>query len=178
MCRRARMEGHCEARHACRLPHSCGFVHAMACARSPETIHGRIHGKKIMRCTSVLSVTAGAGGDLPQQASVVVTEINPNVIALRDLFCIPRDDDRFQVLCEDGASSVRDGANSINVLLVDGFDLNGQSAQLCAQHFYDDCHRSLVPEGIVELGRASQEFDSITRCLRPLCQLIVPTEDR
>jgi spermidine synthase len=47
--------------------------------------------------------------------------------------------------------------NSVDVLLVDGFDLNGQSAQLCTQHFYDDCHRSLAPEGIVVINLAVED---------------------
>ena len=49
---------------------------------------------------------------------------------------------------------MRNVVNSVDVLLVDGFDLNGQSAQLCTQHFYDDCYRSLAPEGIVVINFA------------------------
>jgi spermidine synthase len=96
------------------------------------------------------------GGSIPKYcyakipaASVVTVEIDPDVMALRDLFCVPRDDDRFQVLCEDGAVFVRNAINSADVLLVDGFDMNGQSAQLCTQAFYDDCYRSLAPDGIL-----------------------------
>jgi spermidine synthase len=83
------------------------------------------------------------------KASVVVAEVNPHVVALRDLFHIPHDDERFQVVREDGARFVRGLANSTDVLLVDGFDSNGQAAQLCTQHFYDDCYRSLTPEGLL-----------------------------
>jgi len=82
-------------------------------------------------------------------ASVVAVEIDPDVVALRDLFCIPRDDGRFQVLCEDGAVFVHNASNAVNVLLIDGFDMNGQSAQLCTQSFYDDCYRSLGANGIL-----------------------------
>jgi spermidine synthase len=96
------------------------------------------------------------GGSVPKycyrklpHASVLAVEIDPDVIALRDLFCVPRDDERFQVLCEDGAAFVRNAVNSVDVLLVDGFDMNGQSAQLCTQVFYDDCIRSLAPDGML-----------------------------
>jgi len=91
------------------------------------------------------------------EASVVVTEINPDVVALRDLFCVPQDDERFQVLCEDGACFVRNACNCVDVLLVDGFDLNGQSAQLCTQHFYDDCYRCLSPGGVVVVNLAVED---------------------
>ena len=96
------------------------------------------------------------GGSIPKYcytkipaASVLTVEIDPDVVALRDLFCVPRDDERFQVLCEDGAAFVRNAVHSADVLLVDGFDMNGQSAQLCTQAFYDDCRRSLAPDGIL-----------------------------
>jgi spermidine synthase len=102
-------------------------------------------------------VTIGlGGGSLPKycyakipQASVLAVEIDPDVVALRDLFCVPPDDERFQVLCEDGADFVRNASSSVDVLLVDGFDMNGQSAQLCTQPFYDHCYQSLAPDGIL-----------------------------
>jgi len=96
------------------------------------------------------------GGSLPKYcyaklrgASILVTEINPDVIALRDVFCIPRDDERFQVRCEDGADFVRNASISFEVLLVDGYDLNGQSPQLCSQRFYEDCYQRLAPGGVM-----------------------------
>lgn len=82
-------------------------------------------------------------------ASIVVTEINPDVIALRDEFCVPRDDERFQVICADGADFVRDAPTWSDVLLVDGYDRSGQAPQLCSQPFYDDCFRHLNPGGVI-----------------------------
>ena len=104
------------------------------------------------------------GGSIPKycyakipEASVLTVEIDPDVVALRDLFCVPRDDERFQVLCEDGATFVRNAVNCADVLLVDGFDMNGQSAQLCTQAFYDDCYRSLAPDGILVVNFAVED---------------------
>jgi spermidine synthase len=82
-------------------------------------------------------------------ASIVVAEVNPHVVALRDLFRIPGEDERLRIVCQDGAAFVRGAANSTDVLLVDGFDSDGQSAQLCTAHFYDDCYRSLTPHGLL-----------------------------
>jgi spermidine synthase len=41
------------------------------------------------------------------QTRILVVEINPHVIALRDAFHIPSDDDRFSVARADGAQYVR-----------------------------------------------------------------------
>jgi len=86
-------------------------------------------------------------------SQITVVEINAKVIALRDRFSIPADDERFCVLCGDGADYVLRAAHLPEVLLpevllVDGFDLHGQPPQLCSQMFYDDCYRALAPEGL------------------------------
>ncbi len=83
------------------------------------------------------------------EASIVVAEINPEVIAFRDEFQVPKDDERFQVVCADGADLVRDAPISFDVLLVDGYDRHGQSPRLLGPHFYDDCYRRLAPEGLL-----------------------------
>ncbi|MDX1980477.1 MAG: fused MFS/spermidine synthase [Bryobacteraceae bacterium] len=82
-------------------------------------------------------------------ASIGVAEINPEVIALRNDFCIPEDDHRFTVYCEDGAEFVQRHRNEFDVLLVDGFDRHGQPPQLCSAQFYQDCYRSLTARGIL-----------------------------
>jgi spermidine synthase len=91
------------------------------------------------------------------RASIIVTEINPDVIALRDEFSVPRDDERFQVICADGADFVRAAAVPIDVLLVDGYDRHGQSPQLCSQAFYDDCYRRLSAGGVIVVNLPVQE---------------------
>ena len=83
------------------------------------------------------------------QAEITVVEINPDVIALRNEFAIPADDTRFRVLLGDGAVFVTDAAGQSDVLIVDGFDAGGLSAQLSSQKFYDDCFASLPDGGIM-----------------------------
>lgn len=82
-------------------------------------------------------------------AAISVAEIDPQVIALRDHFLIPRDSERLEVVCMDGAEFVRRSDAGFDVLLIDGFDHHGQPLQLCSQQFYDDCHRSLAADGIM-----------------------------
>ncbi len=85
---------------------------------------------------------------LPHSRMTVV-EINPAVVALRDEFLLPPDSDRLTVLLADGADFVRASSGTLDVLLVDGFDHDGQPPQLCTQAFYDDCHRALQPKGVL-----------------------------
>ena len=89
--------------------------------------------------------------NLPE-TKITVAEINPHVIALREEFLIPDDDERFQVIEADGADFVRDADQEFDVLLVDGYDQQGQSAQLCSQRFFDDCSRVLAEQGVMAVN--------------------------
>lgn len=83
------------------------------------------------------------------QTRIQVVEINPHVIALRDEFHVPPNDERFTVLQGDGAQFVRLRATRPDVLMVDGFDAQGLPSRLCSQRFYDDCLEMLQPGGIM-----------------------------
>lgn len=82
-------------------------------------------------------------------AHITVVENNPGVIALREEFRIPDDDARFRVIAADGAAYLRGCPGGIDVLLVDGFDENGQPPALCSAAFYRDCRRALAPHGVL-----------------------------
>ncbi len=85
-------------------------------------------------------------------ADFTAVEISPEVIALRDEFGIPPDGPRFRILCDDGANHVRDETVVADVLLVDGFDGEGQPAQLCSAAFYDACYARLRSGGILAVN--------------------------
>jgi spermidine synthase len=82
-------------------------------------------------------------------SNITVVENNPGVIALRREFGIPDDDDRLRVIADDGAAWLSPVSAALDVLLVDGFDRDGQPAQLCSQGFYDQCFRALRPGGLL-----------------------------
>ena len=83
------------------------------------------------------------------QASMLVVEINPHVIALRDAFSVPPDDACFQVVEADGARFVRETERRFDVLMVDAFDAQGMPAALGSRRFYDDCLEVLRPGGLL-----------------------------
>lgn len=121
-------------------------------------------------------VMIGLGGEslakfcyhhLPQ-ASIQVAEINPHVIALRDEFHIPPDGERFSVIKTDGAQFVRHRVTRPDVLIVDGFDTEGQPPRLASQRFYDDCYEMLQPDGIlvVNLHYGHRQRDAFIERIR------------
>lgn len=76
-------------------------------------------------------------------------EINPHVIAMRQDFLIPHDSEHFQVVEADGADYVLGVAGQIDVLMVDGFDYQGQPLELCSLQFYENCKRALANQGVL-----------------------------
>lgn len=85
-------------------------------------------------------------------ARITVAEISPEVIALRERFRIPADDERFSVICCDGADFVRQHPGRPDILLIDGFDRQGQPPQLCSPGFYDYCYERLAAGGVMAVN--------------------------
>jgi spermidine synthase len=102
-------------------------------------------------------VLAGLGGgslakfcyrQLPH-ARITALEIDPAVIALRDEFLIPADDDRLRVLQADACDYLARDEVQADVILVDGYDATGLPASLCSEPFYADCRRALSARGVL-----------------------------
>ena len=68
---------------------------------------------------------------------------------MREAFCIPQDSDRFRVLMGDGAEYVRRPIPAPDVLMIDGYDVEGLPADLGSQRFYDDCYQWLERGGLM-----------------------------
>ena len=81
-------------------------------------------------------------------AAVTAVEIDSNVIALREVFAIPQDDDRFRVVCADAAAYVAQLAPMKDVILVDACDRAGVAAELDILEFYENARRCLTPGGV------------------------------
>ena len=105
------------------------------------------------------------GGSMPKychrylpEASITVLENNAGVIALRNHFHIPPDDERLSIQLADGADFVKCTDRKYDVLVVDGFNLTGQPPQLCSQSFYDDCYAALAVDGIMAVNLIDNEY--------------------
>jgi spermidine synthase len=82
------------------------------------------------------------------ETRISVVELDADVIALRDLFCIPNDDERFRVIHGDGVDYVRAMREQVDVVLVDAFDAAGISQSLANSDFYDNVEKRLRSDGV------------------------------
>ncbi|WP_137936074.1 polyamine aminopropyltransferase [Chitinivorax sp. B] len=132
-------------------------------------------------------VTIGLGGGsvvkwiyryLPNAINLVV-EINPQIVQVaRAMFCVPSDDDRLQILLEDGACYVAGRNEVADVMLVDGYDGYEIVEQLNTEAFYQHCRDALTQDGVLVvnlwgnhrlfdtwLQRIERVFDGHVACL-------------
>ena len=95
-------------------------------------------------------------------ADITVLEIDPNVVALREEFLVPRDDDRFRILNVDGVEYIARRAPREDVILVDACDRNGIAPALSAPGLYANLRRRLSVGGVlvVNLCGDLEDIDS------------------
>ena len=53
------------------------------------------------------------------------------------------------MICADGAVYVRNRSKLVDVLLIDGFNQDGQARQLCSAEFYAHCYAKLRKGGVL-----------------------------
>jgi spermidine synthase len=89
--------------------------------------------------------------NLPR-SEITVVEVNADVIELRDEFCIPKDDERFRVVHDDGARYMQQVDEPIDVLLIDAFDADGIALSLARSGFYACAARQLKEDGVLVMN--------------------------
>lgn len=81
---------------------------------------------------------------------ITVLEIDAGVIALREQFMIPADDARLQIIHTDALDYLAQNKaekNQFDVLLLDGFSIDGLVQELNSSAFYASCHAALSEQG-------------------------------
>jgi spermidine synthase len=86
------------------------------------------------------------------RSRITVVEISEDVIALREEFCIPKDDERFTVVHDDGARYVERLTEPMDVLLIDAFDADGIALSLAQSDFYGSAARQLSANGMLVMN--------------------------
>lgn len=100
------------------------------------------------------------------ESRITVVEINQSVIAMREKFCVPDDDDRFRVVHDDGARFVGTMDESMDVLLIDAFDADGIALSLATAEFYSRAASQLAENGVLTMnlwGPRDRYVDNLSR---------------
>ena len=101
---------------------------------------------------------------------ITTVEINPEVIAYRDKFQIPANNQRFKIIEADGADYIQQRINDCDVILLDAYDGQGMPDAIASEQFFQHCYQALTEQGIlvVNLWRKDAYFrrnlDRIHRC--------------
>jgi spermidine synthase len=86
------------------------------------------------------------------RSKITVVEINADVIAMRDEFLIPRDDERFRVVHDDGPRFVERMNDPVDVLLVDAFDEDGVATSVAGSRFQRAVADRLTERGVLVMN--------------------------
>ena len=88
---------------------------------------------------------------------ITAIELNPDVIALREAFFIPADDQRLSIIEGDGADHLNNTEKGIDILLVDAFDKTGFAPSLANAAFFESAHEKLAGNGILVVNLAGEK---------------------
>ncbi len=108
------------------------------------------------------------------RADITVVEIDPDVIAFRNAFRVPADDDRFRILWGDAAAYLPTHTLRTDIIMVDAFDGLGIAPELSSPDFYAQAYQKLSSNGILVMNLAGDKagYDD------PLAQLAHCFDDR
>jgi spermidine synthase len=93
------------------------------------------------------------------EASITVLEIDSGVLALREEFRVPPDDQRFHVVQGDGVKYIAGRAPREDIILVDACDRTGLSPTLSAPDLYSNLRRRLNVDGVLVVNICGDETD-------------------
>ena len=98
------------------------------------------------------------------ESILTVIEINPDVLHVaREMFLLPQDDARLNIVIDDGARYVQDAANQFDIIFVDGFDRHARVGELDTQPFYEASRARLSGHGLMAtnlFGGRVRRFDA------------------
>jgi len=84
-------------------------------------------------------------------------ELDPDVIAFRDTFLVPPDNERLQVINGDGADYLETIDKGLDVLLVDAFDKTGFAPSLANRTFFENAYAKLSGNGVLVINLAGEK---------------------
>lgn len=83
------------------------------------------------------------------RSRVTTVELMAGVIACRDWFLIPPDDERLRIVQADAADHFAGEPDGADAILLDAYDEDGLAPQLCTAAFYANLRAHLKPRGVL-----------------------------
>jgi len=90
-------------------------------------------------------------------AHMTAVELNPEVIAFRDTFLVPPDNERLRIINGDGAEFLETTDKGLDVLLVDAFDKTGFAPSLANREFFENAYAKLAGNGVLVINLAGEK---------------------
>ena len=120
----------------------------------------------------ILQIGLGAGSltrfiyrYLPDTAQVVIEQSAAVVAAARQGFHLPPESERLQIIVAEGAQWMASATETFDLILVDGFDADGQTGGLERVLFYQDARQRLMPNGLLVCNFLSRSPNFLQSCL-------------
>ena len=120
----------------------------------------------------ILQIGLGAGSltrfihrYLPDTTQVVIEQSAAVVAAARQGFNLPHESDRLQIIVAEGAQWMARTEDAFDLILVDGFDADGQTGSLERVLFYQDARQRLTPNGLLVCNFLSRSTSFLQSCL-------------
>ena len=88
---------------------------------------------------------------------MTAVELNPEVIAFRDTFLVPPDNERLRIINGDGAEFLETTDKGLDVLLVDAFDKTGFAPSLANREFFENAYAKLAGNGVLVINLAGEK---------------------
>lgn len=120
----------------------------------------------------ILQIGLGAGSltrfiyrHLPDAIQVVVEQSAAVVAAARQGFQLPAEDERLRIDVAEGAEWMAQAKETFDLILVDGFDADGQTGGLERVLFYQHARQRLAPDGVFVCNFLSRSPSFLQSCL-------------
>jgi spermidine synthase len=104
-------------------------------------------------------------------ARITAVEVLPEVVAAaRAYFHLPEENERLEVVIDDGARYVPANRGSCDLLFLDGFETDRQAEGLAKEPFYCACRDALRPHGLLAVNfwgsdpKFRRYLDRLDRC--------------
>lgn len=88
---------------------------------------------------------------------MTAVELDPEVIAFRDTFQVPPDNERLRIINGDGAAFLETANKGLDVLLVDAFDKTGFAPSLANREFFENAYAKLAGNGVLVINLAGEK---------------------